>query len=445
MESLGQYLRDVREELNLPLQEVYNQTNIDVTLLSRIENGRRLPTKEQVQLLVKLYGCDERKSLVLLGTEKVLFTLDGDNEYKLEVIQSVSEKVRLGKIPSLFPEQSNVTRKMFDLESRRYIGNKAKLTRWIMEIINEHTGGFSSFFDVFAGTASVSKAAIPHASKIIMNDFLSSNNIIYQAFFGEGIYDIEKLYSIIDYYNDIDPNTIGGNYFSDNFGDKFFDYKNSKLIGYIREDIENRRSDLTSKEYAILLASLIYSIDKIANTVGHFDAYIKKEISYHPLQLQLIKPLEPQSVDIYKEDSNMLATNVMADVAYIDPPYNSRQYSRFYHIYENLVEWNKPELFGVAMKPKAQNMSAYCTSSAPAAFRDLIQKLNVRYIAVSYNNTYDSKSGSSKNKITLEQIKSILEERGHTAVYDCAHRCFNTGKTEFADHKELLFITEVER
>ena len=55
-------------------------------------------------------------------------------------------------------------------------------------------------------------------------------------------------------------------------------------------------------------------------------------------------------------------------------------------------------------------MSAYCTSSAPVAFRDLISKLNVKYIVVSYNNTYESKSGSSKNKITLEQIKSILEE-----------------------------------
>ena len=445
MESLGQYLRDVREGLNLPLQEVYNRTNIDVTLLSRIENGRRLPTKEQVQMLVKLYGCDEHKSLVLLGTEKVLFTLDGDNEYKLEVIQSVSEKVRFGKIPSLFPEAAEVGYKMFDLESRRYIGNKAKLTRWIMDIINEHTGGYHTFFDVFAGTASVSKAAIPHADKIIMNDFLSSNNIIYQAFFGEGQYDLDKLYSIVEYYNSIKPSSVRDNYFSENFGGKFFDYLNSKVIGYIREDLERRRNDLTTKEYAILLASLIYSIDKIANTVGHFDAYIKKEIAYHPLYIQLIRPLEPKSVEIHKEDSNMLARKVMADVAYIDPPYNSRQYSRFYHIYENLVEWQKPELFGVAMKPKAQNMSAYCTASAPAAFRDLIQNLNVRYIAVSYNNTYDSKSGSSKNKITLEQIKAILEERGHTTVYDCSHRCFNTGKTEFADHKELLFITEVER
>ena len=278
-----------------------------------------------------------------------------------------------------------------------------------------------------------------------MIDFLASNNIIYQAFFGEGIYELNKLHSIIEYYNSINPDSVEDNYFSDNFGNKFFDYKNSKLIGYIREDIERNRNDLTPKEYAILLASLIYSIDKTANTVGHFDAYIKKEIVYHPLSLKLIKPLEPKMVEIHKEDSNMLARRIIADVAYVDPPYNSRQYSRFYHIYENLVEWKKPELFGVAMKPKAQNMSAYCTSSAPTAFGDLIQSLQVRYIAVSYNNTYASKSGSSKNKITLEQIRHMLEERGDTVVHDCAHRCFNTGKTEFADHKELLFITEVRR
>ncbi len=445
MESIGQYLKGVREELNLPLQEVCKRTNIDTTLLSRIENGRRLPTKDQVIHLVRLYGCDEHKSLVLLGSEKILFSLDGDNEYKLEAIQAAAEKIRFGTTPFLFSYVYEDNAKRFELESRRYIGNKAKLTQWILNIIREHTGGFHSFFDVFAGTASVSKAVIPYADNIIMNDFLYSNNIIYKAFFGKGEYDDVKLLNLIARYNSIDPDDIPDNYFSDNFGDKFFDYKNAKLIGWIREDIEKyRRRSLTEKEYAILLASLIYSIDKIANTVGHFDAYIKKSISYRPLTLQLIKPLSPKSVEIYREDSNLLAKRISADVAYIDPPYNSRQYSRFYHIYENLITWEKPQLYGVAMKPKPQNMSAYCTTSAATAFRDLIMKLQVKYIAVSYNNTYDPKSGSSKNKITLEEIRSILKQKGKTTIYDCAHKYFNTGKTDFIDHKELLFITEVQ-
>lgn len=443
MESLGRYLKSVREDLNMPLQEVYNRTNIDVTLLSRIENGKRLPTKEQVKLLVEVYGCDEHKSLVLFGSEKVLYALEGDANYKLEVIKAASAKIQSEQQTNQDEILDLENYKYYNLESRRYIGNKAKLTTWIMDIINEHTGGYDSFFDVFAGTASVSKAAIPYATRIIMNDFLVSNNIIYKAFFGAGDYNLNKLHSIVQTFNKLKPDSIKDNYFSKNFGDKFFDYKNAKVIGYIREVIESKREDLTEKEYAILLTSLIYSIDKIANTVGHFDAYIKKQIKYNPLIIQLIKPLEHDNVEIYQEDSNQLAERITADVAYIDPPYNSRQYSRFYHIYENLISWKKPELFGVAMKPKAENMSAYCTTCAPDAFRDLIQKLNVRYIVVSYNNTYDSKSGSSKNKITLEQIKSILEERGETYVYDCQHKCFNTGKTEFADHKELLFITEV--
>ena len=35
-------------------------------------------------------------------------------------------------------------------------------------------------------------------------------------------------------------------------------------------------------------------------------------------------------IEIYREDSNDLAKRVKCDIAYIDPPYNSRQYSRFY-------------------------------------------------------------------------------------------------------------------
>ena len=95
------------------------------------------------------------------------------------------------------------------------------------------------------------------------------------------------------------------------------------------------------------------------------------------------------------------------------------------------------------MKPDAANMSEYCRNSAPAVFNDLIQKINAKYIVVTYNNTYSSKSTSSQNKITLEQILEILKNRGTTKVFDMPYRFFNSGKTDFADHKEFLFITEV--
>ena len=53
-------------------------------------------------------------------------------------------------------------------------------------------------------------------------------------------------------------------------------------------------------------------------------------------------------------------------------------------------------------------MSEYSRVNAPIVFNDLIQNLKVRYIVTTYNNTYDSKNSSSRNKITLEQIQEIL-------------------------------------
>ena len=95
------------------------------------------------------------------------------------------------------------------------------------------------------------------------------------------------------------------------------------------------------------------------------------------------------------------------------------------------------------MKPPEENMSDYCRNSAPEVFGELIESLNVRYIVVTYNNTYDSKSSSSRNKITLEQIREILEKKGKTQVFETGYHRFNAGKTDSTDHKELVFITEV--
>ena len=75
----------------------------------------------------------------------------------------------------------------------------------------------------------------------------------------------------------------------------------------------------TDKEYCILIATLIYNIDRLANTVGHFDAYIKKPIKYQPLRLRMIEAEAYDNIEIFKQDANVLAGELNADVAYIDP------------------------------------------------------------------------------------------------------------------------------
>lgn len=330
---------------------------------------------------------------------------------------------------------------LFDIENRRYIGNKNKLNDWIIQTVKQYTNNVSSFCDIFSGTGTVAKHALPYFSTIIINDFLYSNRVIYGAFFEQGEFNMDKLHCLIDEFNTRDYKA--DNWFSLNYGNLYFDIGVARKAGAIRMQIENMKDELTYKEYCILLASLIYSLDRLANTVGHFESYIKKPIERKKLYVRLVNARSFDNVKIYREDANVLARQINADVVYIDPPYNSRQYSRFYHVYETLVKWDKPQLFGVARKPEPENMSEYCRSSAPSFFLDLIQHLNARYIVVSYNNTYNSHSKSSLNKITLEQIKSTLEMRGKTTILTHRYSAFNAGKTDLKNHQEYLFFTKI--
>lgn len=442
MYSVCQMLKEIREHRGMALQTVHTYSGIHLAQLSRIENGKRLPTIEQIKILAELYDCDVRRLIIQRESDRIVESLPYP-DIASETLQVAEAKVAYGsQYLSLFPEL--ILEPTIQLESRRYIGNKASLTDWIMDIIRNNTDARGSFCDIFAGSGSVSKKAIPFFDKVILNDFLFSNNIIYKGFFGSGEWSQEKVSEIISAYNAIDVESLPDNYFSINFGGKFFEYKLSKLIGYIRENLEEIKPTLTEKEFAILIASLIYSIDKHANTVGHFDAYIKKPIAERPFRLKMIAAQNYSNVEIHREDANSLARTIKCDVAYIDPPYNSRQYCRFYHIYENLVKWEKPALYGVALKPAPENMSGYCTTRAPQYFEDLILNLDARFFAVSYNNTYHSKSTSSANKIQLQQILDILNLCGETQVFEHAYNAFNTGKTEFNDHKELLFVTRVD-
>lgn len=335
----------------------------------------------------------------------------------------------------------------FKIANRRYTGSKLKLKEWIKELIEANCPNCSSFCDIFAGTGIVTDTLLNNYDTFIVNDFLFSNEVIYKAFFENEEFNIKKLFLYKQKYDELDCDNLEDNYISINFGGKYFEYGDAKIIGFIRQDIENNKDNLNEREYNILIASLLYSFDKCANTVGHYEAYFKNKQLKRSFVFELITPYDTikmnKQFSIYREDANELASKIKADIVYIDPPYSSRQYSRFYHLLENVTKWEKPQLYGTALKPPAENMSSYCSSSAKNAFMDLIEKLSCKYIVVSYNNTYNSKSSSSENKMTLEDMEMILSKKGKTQRFETPFKAFNAGKTEIDNHKEFIFITEV--
>lgn len=361
--------------------------------------------------------------------------------FDLLEVERPAYEISAEKIQETYFHVPQVKKNHFQLQNRRYIGNKYKLIEWIFSILDKECDG-KSFTDIFAGTGVVAAEASKHFDEIILNDFLFSNETIYKAFFGNLNWNPAKVNSIIKDYNNINGDDLDENYFSLNFGGKYFSKNSAKIIGLVRENIEENKENLAEREYNMLISSLLYSIDKMANTVGHYDAYFKKEFIEDNFFMRPIDPIKVKAVSIFREDANLLAKQVTTDIVYIDPPYNSRQYSRFYHVLETLTKWDKPKLHGVALKPEPENMSDYCRVRAKDKFVELVNDINAKYLVVSYNNTYDSKSNSSQNKITLEEIKNILSQRGKTKVFEKDYRHFNAGNTDFNNHKEYLFVTK---
>lgn len=334
------------------------------------------------------------------------------------------------------------------INNRRYIGNKSKLLNFIYSSITEL--GYdktNSFFDVFAGTGVVANFFAEKGFQTILNDNLYSNKIIYEAFLGEGKIDKEKMHNIITNFNGLKYENISDNYFSDTYSNKYFSYNDSKKIGYVRDFIEENKNNLTYREYCYLITSLMYATDKIANTVGHFESFLNKK----PIDKNIeLKELEINNkilpAIIYNEDSNQLAKNINCDIAYVDPPYNARQYVNFYHVLENLARWNKPTEFeGNSMKFKRNELkSGYCRrNTARFLFEELINSLKCKLIVVSYNNTYNAKSTSSNNTILPEEILEVLKKKGIVSIKEQNYKSFNAGKTDFNGHKEILYICEV--
>lgn len=333
------------------------------------------------------------------------------------------------------------------LSNRRYLGSKAKLIPFIKKIVKEECGEIHSFLDVFAGTGVVGYCFNNQKTEIYVNDILECNYISYKAFFDDQDFDCDKILKYINFYNE--SVVTKDNYFSINFSDTFFSKDNCKKIGFIREDIENefKKKNINEREKAILVTSLLFSMDRIANTVGHYDAYRMNGDLSKKLNLEMLD-IPSNEINknnkIYSCDANELVKNIYADVVYIDPPYNSRQYCDAYHLLENVARWEKPEVFGTAKKmDRSKLKSKYCSKSAPIEFDKLIQEINAKYIIVSYNNMGDKGAGRSQAKISDEDIISSLSSRGEVKVFEKEHPQFTTGKSIIENHKERLFVCKI--
>lgn len=327
------------------------------------------------------------------------------------------------------------------INNRRYLGNKYKLLPFITGVVNEECSDIKSLADIFAGTGAVASAFLDKT--VITNDLMYSNYICNLAWFGAQAYNKQLVIDYIVQYNAIAE--YAENYMTENFANTYFSYNACAKIGYIREDIEQNylNGKINERERAILTTSLLYAMDKIAKTCGHYDAYRKGAVFDSTLELSvpLAEVHNNPANQCFNKDANQLVKEIAADLVYIDPPYNSRQYCDAYHLLENVARWSKPPVYGVARKMNRDKIkSKYCTQEATEAFEDLIKNIKAKYILFSYNNMATKGNGRSNAKITDEDIMRILQNKGTVKIFSQNYKAFSAGKSNIADNAERLFL-----
>ena len=92
-ETIGEKLRHIREEKELPLRKVAALLDIDVAILSKMERGERKITKEVVLKLADIYDYNPDELLVSFLSDKILYEIQ-DEDLGIEALKVAEERAK---------------------------------------------------------------------------------------------------------------------------------------------------------------------------------------------------------------------------------------------------------------------------------------------------------------------------------------------------------------
>lgn len=92
-ETIGEKLRHIREEKELPLRKVAALLDIDVAILSKMERGERRITKEVVLKLADIYDYNADDLLVSFLSDKILYEIQNE-DLGIEALKVAEERAK---------------------------------------------------------------------------------------------------------------------------------------------------------------------------------------------------------------------------------------------------------------------------------------------------------------------------------------------------------------
>lgn len=298
----------------------------------------------------------------------------------------------------------------------KYLGSKRLLVDLIGEVVGRVATG-PTVLDLFSGTSRVGHALKRRGFRVVANDHNTYAHVLARCYVAADREAVDRdARLLIDEFNRL-PGQPG--YVTETFCErsKFFQPKNGARIDAIREAIAAKH--LPPDVEAVLLVSLMEAADRVDSTTGVQMAYLKKWAPRAGNDLELRMPdVLPRPgagrCEAHGLEALEAAGRFTADVAYVDPPYNQHSYLGNYHVWESLVRWDKPAVYGVACKRVDCQERRSVFNSRPrfqAALAEVLAAIRASVIVVSFSN---------EGWITREALEAVLtglfRGRGHVAT-----------------------------
>jgi adenine-specific DNA-methyltransferase len=273
----------------------------------------------------------------------------------------------------------------------KYLGSKRTLVSDILAVIGR-VEGVRTVIDLFSGTSRVGHALKREGFRVLSNDINAYAATLARCYVQADAEDVrERAERLIHELNAL-PGQPG--YFTETFCERsrFFQPKNGARVDAIREAIATKGLDPELE--AVLLVSLMEAADRVDSTTGVQMAYLKQWAPRAHRDLALRVPDVLPRAHHGKGQATCLdalraAQTLEADVAYLDPPYNQHSYLGNYHVWESLVRWDKPEVYGTACKrvDVRERASPYNSRVRfAAAFEATLQAVRAPVLVVSFSN-----------------------------------------------------------
>ncbi len=296
----------------------------------------------------------------------------------------------------------------------KYLGSKRLLIPQILAAV-AGIEQVRSVVDLFSGTSRVGHALKQAGYRVVANDWNSYAATLARCYVvADRETHAEPATKLIAELQALEPRP---GWFTETYCERsrYLQVDQGGKVEAIREAIAGLALEPVLE--AVVLVSLLEAADRVDSTTGVQMAYLKQwsARSHKPLTLRL-PALLPCSAhgpgEAHQLDASTAARTLTGDVAYLDPPYNQHSYLGNYHVWETLVRWDQPEVYGIACKRtevRERRSPFNSRRRCMAAMRELIEQIDARVLIVSFSN---------EGFIDRGEMEALLAVRGPVRTFE---------------------------